>query len=71
MNILDKAVKTCDSPYIRKETIASIIEELENLSSRIKAVSNKIDGKDAASLDRSSRDVKEVANHLRLYMKNK
>lgn len=31
----------------------------------------KVDGKNSTSLKRSSEDVKEVANNLRLYLKNK
>lgn len=68
---LNKAIQTCDSPYIKRETLTSIIDELENLSARIKAASEKVDGKNSASLKRSSEDVKEVANNLRLYLKNK
>lgn len=71
MKVIDRAIKALDSPYIKRETLNSIIDELENLSSRIKAASEKVDGKNSASLKRSSEDVKEVANNLRLYLKNK
>lgn len=71
MLTIDKAIETMDSPYIKKKTLESIIDELENLSARIKAASLKVDGQNSASLKRSSEDVKEVANNLRLYLKNK
>lgn len=69
MSNIDKAIHTCDSPYIKSNELKSIIKDLENLSSRVQSVSDRADDKDSPSLKRISQDIKEVANNLRLYSK--
>ncbi len=71
MKVLDKAVKIIDSPFIKKKVINSLIDDLENLASRIQTASDNMDDKDSASLRRSAEDVKKIANHLKLYAKQK
>lgn len=69
MSLFDKAIKTCDSPYIKNNDLKSIIDDLENLASRVKSVSDKSNDKDSPSLNRTVQDIKEIANNLRLYVK--
>lgn len=69
MKTIDKAIKTCDSPYIKNSDLKSIIDDLENLASRVKSVSDKSNDKDSPSLNRTVQDIKEIANNLRLYVK--
>lgn len=66
---LNKAIQTCDSPYIKNDELKRIINDLENIASRVESVSNKIDSKDSPSVRRSSQDIKEVANNLKLFVK--
>lgn len=70
MNSIDKAIKTCDAPYIKIKEIESIINDLENLSARVKSVAEN-DNEDSPTLNRSAQDIKEVANRLRLYASKK
>ena len=69
MRNLDKAIHTCDSPYIKNDALREIIKDLENLSSRVQVISDRADDKDSPSLKRSAQEIKEVANHLKLYVK--
>lgn len=69
MSLFDKAIKICDSPYIKNNDLKSIIDDLENLASRVKSVSDKSNDKDFPSLNRTVQDIKEIANNLRLYVK--
>lgn len=69
MNNLDKAISTCDSPYIKNDSIKGIIKDLENLAARVQYVADRADDKDSPSLKRSVQDIKEIANQLRLYSK--
>lgn len=69
MSLFDKTIKTCDSPYIKNNDLKSIIDDLENLASRVKSVSDKSNDKDSPSLNRTVQDIKEIANNLRLYVK--
>ena len=68
-NAIDKAISTCDSPYIKNDSIRGIIKDLENLASRVQSVADRADDKDSPSLKRSVQDIKEIANQLRLYSK--
>lgn len=69
MFTLDKAISTCDSPYIKNDVLRDIIKDLENLASRVQSVADRADDKDSSSLKRSVQDIKETANHLKLYVK--
>lgn len=69
MNAFDKAISTCDSPYIKNNDLKSIIKELDNLASRVQSVSDRSNDKDSSSLNRTVQDIKEIANNLRLYVK--
>lgn len=69
MNIIDKAISTCDSPYVKNDSLKGIIKDLENLAARIQSVADRADDKDSPSLKRSVQDIKEIANQLRLYSK--
>ena len=69
MNSIDKAISTCDSPYIKNDVLRDIIKDLENLASRVQSVADRADDKDSPSLKRSVQDIKEIANQLRLYSK--
>lgn len=69
MNSFDKAIKICDSPYIKNNDLKSIIKELDNLASRVQSVSDRSNDKDSSSLNRTVQDIKEIANNLRLYVK--
>lgn len=66
---LSKAIQTCDSPYIKNDELKRIINDLENIASRVESVSNKLDSKDSPSVRRSSQDIKEIANNLKLFVK--
>ena len=68
-DILNSAIQTCDSPYIKNDELKRIINDLENISSRVESVSNKLDSKDSHSVRRSSQDIKEIANNLKLFVK--
>ena len=69
MNALDKTISTCDSPYVKSDSIKGIIKDLENLAARVQSVADRADDKDSPSLKRSVQDIKDVANNLRLYVK--
>ena len=69
MNVLDKTISTCDSPYVKSDSIKGIIKDLENLAARVQSVADRADDKDSPSLKRSVQDIKDVANNLRLYVK--
>lgn len=69
MNSIDKAILTCDSPYIKSDVLRDIIKDLENLSARVQSVADRADDKNSPSLKRSVQDIKEIANQLRLYSK--
>lgn len=69
MRNLDKAISTCDSPYIKNLLLKGIIKDLENLAERVQSIADRADDKDSSSLKRSVQDIREVANNLRLYMK--
>lgn len=65
---IDEVIKTCDFPYVGKDELKSVIENLENLSSRVKAVSDRASDKDSPALKRASQDIKEIANQLRFHL---
>lgn len=67
-SVIDEVIKTCDFPYVGKDELKSIIENLENLSSRVKAVSDRASDKDSPALKRASQDIKEIANQLRFHL---
>lgn len=69
MNSIDKAISTCDSPYIKSDDVKGIIKDLENLAARVQSVADRANDKDSPSLKRSVQDIKEIANQLRLYSK--
>ena len=66
--ILDSAIATCDEPYVPNKDLERIINDLENISSRIKAVADRTNDLDSDALKRGSQDVREVSNNLRLYL---
>lgn len=69
MNAFDKAISTCDSPYIKSDVLRDVIRDLENLAERVQSVADRANDKDFSSLKRSVQDIKEIANQLRLYSK--
>ena len=66
--ILDSAISTCDELYVPNRDLERIINDLENISSRIKAVADRANNNDSATLERNSQDVKEISNNLKLFL---